>query len=378
MSAVTRYLGTAFVILGLCATPARAANPSMSEDFKRMMGWISHELAQGLAFSAGSKFDPPREVKSRRLQPDLSLGVGSMYLDKSKFPTADTQALRDMDTDSIFSSRINFPNLVLHLRAGLPGRSDISFRVANMTTPPGYKLNSRTAAKGQSNSIGIGIRKHFFGQGRRPQLTLGSNFNHVRGQFEIQTKFAIEDVQGFSADNDVNGIFQWNVNSLGLNAVLSQTFGKWTPFFGLGYNYTTGSVRARLEVDSQTPLIAPIRGEASSKPETSQGRYIFGTQWDVSWASIFFNGEVQAIGQNRGKTFVFHSGVTLPFEIGPRGFGRKKNEKKDPRLDPDAPRLAQVREVPIEPKAERKASKRRLRRRPLSRHEAVPELIFLY
>ena len=47
-----------------------------------MTQWLSHELAQGLAFNAGSNFDPPREVKGYSIQPDLSLGVGRMPLDK--------------------------------------------------------------------------------------------------------------------------------------------------------------------------------------------------------------------------------------------------------------------------------------------------------
>ena len=125
-------VGLAF---GLLATNARAANPSMSSDFGRMMEWLSHEMAQGLAFNAGSLFDPPHEVKSRRLQPDVSLGIGKMPLDKTKFPQPEVPALQEMNAADIFPDSVMFPNLAMHLRAGLPARMDMSIRMANMTTP---------------------------------------------------------------------------------------------------------------------------------------------------------------------------------------------------------------------------------------------------
>ncbi len=308
----------AFVFLWAVA-PASAANPSMSDDFQRMMGWLSHEMAQGLAFNAGSTFDPPKEVKSRRLQPDVSLGVGRMALNKTTFPEPRVAALRDLDAQSIFPSSILFPNLVAHLRAALPGRMDLSLRFTDMTTPPGYKISPTTTGKGQSNTFGIGLRRHFFG-GDLPSLAVGANYNHVYGRFTYQTKFKINNISGFSADSDVNGALAWNINSFGLNGVVSQAFGKWTPFAGLGYNYATGSVRAHLQVDSQTPVIAPIVGEASDHPEANQGRVILGASRDGSWMDFFLNGEVKALGQQAGKSWIVHAGVSLPFRIGTKGF----------------------------------------------------------
>lgn len=346
------------------AAPASAANPSMSGDFQRMMGWLSREMAQGLAFNAGSTFDPPREVKSRRLQPDISLGVGRMALDKTSFPEPQTPALRDLEAQRIFPSSILFPNLVAHLRAGLPGRMDLSLRFTDMTTPPGYKISPTTTGKGQSNTFGIGVRKHFFGGEDRPALAVGMNINHVYGRFTYQTKFRVN-TPGFSADSDVNGALAWNINSFGLNGVLSQTFGAWTPFAGLGYNYATGSVRAHLQVDSQTPVIAPILGEASDHPESSQGRVIMGTQLHRSWADIFLNGEVKALGHLAGRSWILHAGLSLPFSIGTRGFYAKKSVEKTE----DGPREAEKEKKPkttIAPAAEGGAAQ-----------EDLPETIFI-
>ena len=311
-----RTAGLAVLISHFAAFPA-CANPIMSDDVARIMGWMSQQMVQGLAFNAGSTFDPPQEVKGYSLQPDSSLGIGMMPLDKSKFPMPETAALQGIGIEKVFPSKVLFPNLTMHLRAGLPERTDFSFRFTDMTTPPNYKIADNTTGKGQSNSIGFGLRKHFFG-GDDPGLALGANYNYVFGGFRYKTMISIND-PSFTTDSNVNGAISWNVNSFGLNAVVNQRFGAWTPFFGLGYNYATGSVRARLDVLPQTPLISPIRGEASSHPESSQGRLILGMQMNRSWVNFFCNGEVKLIGEGAGQSWIVHSGFLLPFRIGGGG-----------------------------------------------------------
>ena len=313
--------------LWLCLSPAAgawAATPSMSDDFTKIMGWLSQEMAQGLAFNAGSAFDPPQEVRGLRILPDMSLGAGVMPLDKNKFPQPRTQALKDMGVAGVFPSKFMFPNFTMHLRAGLPGRSDIAIRVSDMTTPPNYKISANTVGKAQSNTIGFAVRKHFLG-GSRPTLGIGANVNHVFGNVKYKTSFNIDTVPGFSAKSAVNGATQWNISSFGLNAVVSQRFGIWTPFVGVGYNYATGSVRARIEILSDTPLISPIVGESSSHPESSQGRFIFGTQMNRSWVNLFFNGEVKAIGVHAGESWIVQTGLMMPFRIGSKSLAAKES-----------------------------------------------------
>ena len=331
---------------------SEALGASMSQDFSNMMGWLSHEMAQGLAFNAGSTFDPPREVTNRKFQPDISLGVGNMPLNKSRFPELGAPALRDMGAAKIFPSTVLFPNLAMHWRVGLPYRSDLSLRFADMTTPPGYKISGNTTGNGQSNSFGLGLRKHILGGGGDwPLLSLGANYNCVFGRFTYKTKFGMNNVEGFSADSDVDGTIQWSINSYGLNAVASQTYGRWTPFAGFGYNYVTGSVRAHLEAISQTPLISPIVGESSNKPEHSQGRLIFGAQMNRAWMNFFFNGEVKAIGTSSGNSWIIHGGITLPFQLGLHGFSSTKARKNasstfkdiDESVEKEAPAGAEAR-----------------------------------
>jgi hypothetical protein len=344
-----KFVLAALLLLG----PASArANPSMSADFQAMMGWLAHEMAQGIAFNAGSTFDPPQEIVDRRLQPDVSLGVGHMVFDKTKFPTAQTPALAEYKPENIFPTSALFPNLAMHLRAGLPGRSDFAIRLADMTTPPGYKISENTTGTGQSNSVGLTLRKHLLGEDSAPLVTLGAHYNHVYGRFLYKTKFNVN-TQGFNADSDVNGGIVWNVNSYGLNAVVSQSYGRWTPFLGVGYNYVTGSVRTYLEAVPETFLITPIQGEASEHPEQNQGRVILGTQMQRSWVNLFANGEIKAIGIGAGKTWIAQVGLALPFHIGKAGRSAQlaKEKAQRPRraaadADDEAPGVARLRRAP--------------------------------
>ncbi|PCI40535.1 MAG: hypothetical protein COB53_00655, partial [Elusimicrobia bacterium] len=162
------------------ASSVKAGNALISDDFGRMMGWLSGEVATGLSFSAGSTFDPPTEMRPWRMQPDVSLGVGHLPFDKSAFPEIQVPALAEKDPGKALPDKMLFPNLTLHMRLGLPKRFDVGIRVANMTTPKNFQLSEGTFGNGQSNTIGFGLRRHFFG-GRRPLVTLSGNFQTVSG-----------------------------------------------------------------------------------------------------------------------------------------------------------------------------------------------------
>ncbi len=336
----------AVAAIGLGPKAAWAANPSLSDDFGNMMGWLSQEFAQGLAFNAGSTFDPPEEVKGARLQPDISLGVGSMPFDKGKFPALNSQALRDAKPQERYPDRSLFPNLTMHLRAGTPRRTDFSIRFTNMTIPKNQKLSPGTTGEGQSNSIGFGIRKHLMGGEDVPMITLGANYNHVFGIIKTRSKFNIDSVPGFNAESDLNGEVAWNLNSIGLNVVVSQAFGNFIPFAGMGYNYASGSVRTNLRLLSNTPLIAPVFGEAMRRPETSSGRLILGSQWNSPWINFFANSEIKTLGDHSGKSWIIHGGVTLPFRIGPKRLASTDPKKtRQVAMDSDSEPVKQYRKA---------------------------------
>ena len=311
----------ALIAFWACLSPSRAAanNPNMSDDFERMMRWLTGEVVQGLSFNAGSTFDPPNELKKWRMQPDVSLGLGMIPLDKTKFPVIVTPSLAERDPSAMLPDKVSIPNLALHVRLGLPGRFDFTVRAADMTVPNGYRLAPGTRAKGQSNSIGFGLRRHFGGGDEDiPRITVGANYNHVKGYFNFNTeRQLLQLTSSLAGDSWQMGRLEWNVNSFGLNTVVSQTFGSFTPFFGAGGNYTTGSMKARLEMDCLSPIICtPVIGEASDHPEQVQARGIFGAQYDLTRVSLFLNGEVKALGENAGRTFIVQMGIVAPFRIG--------------------------------------------------------------
>jgi hypothetical protein len=348
------------------AAPAWGANPSLSDDFKSMTQWLSHEMANGLAFNAGSTFDPPREVKGWALQPDLSLGIGRIPFNKSNFPSLQNQVLEDQGGSDIFPNQVLFPNLTLHLRMGLPGRRDAYIRLANATTPPGYKISPTMTAQVQTNSLGFGARQHFdLWEEELPKVALGAHYNHVRGRTRLKG-VSVVNAEGLRIDSDLNGEIDWNLNSFALTAVAHKSYEAWTPFFGFGYNYATGSVRSKLELLSQSFLASDVVGESSDHPEQSQGRWIAGVQYARPKWSAFFNAEVKALGRLQYRSWIAQIGVALPYEIG-RGY--KIIYKK---------RTAGAASKRNEPRTE--VNEPAPKRRPLDKkktEQAHPEMIFL-
>lgn len=306
------------------------ANPNLNTDFTNMMGWMSGQLANGIGFNAGETFDPPREITDKRIQTDLSLGIGNMPFNKSSFPQL-SNTLQSSGIENFFPSSVLFPNLTMHLRAALPWRSDFAFRFADMTTPPSYRLSNSLTGEGQSNSVGATLRKHFFGEDGAPLLTFGANYNHVFGRFGYGTTFADSSLQGQPVNENVSGKLDWNVNSYGLDAILSQKFGSWVPFLGMGYNYVTGSVSAGLSAVDTNGNLGPINGAFTNGPAANNASFIFGAQYDHSWANWFFNGEIEAAGPDKGKAWIAQTGFSLPFYIGvsPVSQGDVSKTKKD-------------------------------------------------
>lgn len=357
--------------LGLPSASA-GANPSLTRDFQGMSQWLSHELAQGLAFNAGSTFDPPHEVRGYALQPDLSLGLGRMPLDKRDFPDIGTPALRSFGGEKLFPDSVTFPNLAVHLRMGLPWRGDAYLRLADATTPSGYKITPQMTAAVQTNSLGFGVRQHLFGRDEQPTLTLGAHYNHVSGRVRLKSTFQVE-TNGFAADDEFNGALDWNLNSFGLNAIVHKAYGPWTPFLGLGYNYATGTARARLELLPKSDLIQPIQTEGSSHPEPNSGRWIFGLEYQKPTWSVFANAELKALGRLQYRGFIAQVGASLPFEIrtGPAVFYKKRASRSNtlavPRgeADEDAPRSKSKRPAPKAPRFDP------------AKESAPPDMIFL-
>lgn len=357
----------AMLLIGAAASPARAANPSMADDFSRMMDWLTKGVADGLGFNAGSSFSPPTEVRPWRLQPDVSLGVGFLPFDKKSFPRMQVQALAEKHPEEALPSQMMFPNLTIHMRMGLPGRTDVGARFANMTTPSGYRLSPTTTGDGQSNTLGIAIRRHFWG-GDRPLLSASAIYNHTFGFFNFTNEYKhVELTNGFFADSTNFGTLEWDVRSFGLNLTASQTYGKYLPFAGFGYNHVIGSVTGKLEAQWKTPLIAPSVGRASNTPFAENGRFIAGFQRDGSLFKFFMNGELKAMGPMAGKSFVISTGLAAPFKIGARSALVRHGRNQPSNLASSAPERPRE----LDPVPPPKAAKRRATAMPDAR--TVPQ-----
>jgi len=215
---------------------------------------------------------------------------------------------------NLFPNSTLFPNLALHLRMGLPWRGDFYLRLADATIPAGYKISPTMTAQVQTNSVGAGIRQHLFG-GEYPVLTLGAHFNHVQGYTKLSGTYGVSS-QGFTANDLFGGEIAWDVQSYGLSAVVSKSFDGWTPFAGIGYNYTTGSVNVNLDLQSGTFLIPNITGQGVTNAERNQGREMAGVSYDRPTWSFFADAELKALGALQYRSWIAQFGFALPFDIG--------------------------------------------------------------
>ncbi len=335
-----------------------------------MSQWLSAQMAQGLAFNAGSNFDPPQEVKGYYLQPDVSFGVCLIPFDKRQFPQMQNSQLQNGVAQGLFPNSTLFPNFALHLRMGLPWRGDLYVRFADATTPSGYRISPTMTAQVQTNSFGWGIRQHMFG-GDYPTLTLGAHYNHVQGYTKLRGAFPVS-AGGGTYDNNFTGNIDWSINSFGLTAIVSQTFGRWTPFGGLGYNYATGSTHVDLNLQSQDFLVQSVAGQGSDRPEQSQGREIVGLSYDRDTWSAFANGELKALGQMEYRSWIVQVGAALPFDIGFTKTVIKRKRAAAP-VEPKS-----VLDDGTTPPAPRPATRPRVApSKPVPPEQAPPDMIFL-
>jgi len=212
-----------------------------------------------------------------------------------------------------------------------------------------------------------------------PMLSVTLAYNHTFGYFSFKNQFTnVELVNGVLwADSDNTGELEWDVRSFGVNAVVSQAYGKWTPFAGAGYNWMMGSVRGRLTSVWRTPLIAPSVGEASSRPPKVNTRVILGFMRDGRVFKFFTNGEVKANGKTAGRAFIISMGLAAPFKIGASASvvrqGRNRSGAAALPSKQRRPRKAKILDVrPAEDKPSRKE-----RRKRKTKGKPSPELIFI-
>lgn len=359
MNPIKQHRGFTLVLCMVMAAPTNgwAGNPSLSDDLANITQWLSDQTATGFAFNGGATVSPPTELGAGGLEWDASFGAGLVPLDVKAFPTVGVDQLNDAGIQSFFPSAIPFPHFTAHLRVGLPNRTDLAARFSNLTAPT-YSVSERTKASGQSNIYGVELRRHFLGTGdAMPRISVTGMLTLLKGSFIFNNRFENQKLTDtFYVDSDNSGFLKWNMVTYGANAVMSKAYGRWTPFGGLGYSYSAGTVQTEMTAEFKTPLIQPSRGQASAKPREHAVRALFGATRKLRKMSLLFNGEVMLVGGPKGlPNMNFHVGVTAPLRWG-KSYYTERGEK------------ASLRPVAHEPKVEQRASgvepaKRRMRSR---------------
>lgn len=187
----------------------------------------------------------------------------------------------------------------------------MALRLSNMTVPK-YQVSQNSQGEGQSNILGLQVRKHL-GGGRRPRLSLAASGNLMKGGFKFYNQYKdVEVSDGVFLDSENTGAIRWKAASVGASAMLSQTYGPWVPFAGLGFHYGRGRVTSNLKAEFKTDLVNPIEGIGTAYLSQGQMRLMLGTQYNRKTMGLYGSMEVLTIGHLPGKALTFHLGASFP------------------------------------------------------------------
>ena len=284
------------------------------DDVTSIARWLSEQTANGIAFHTVSKSDQPTELTKGEMELDLNAGLGFLPLNHKQFPEMQVDLLKERDVASLFSSEFNFPDATIHFRTGLYGRTSLGFKISD-TTIPKRKVTESTSGKGQSNVLGLELKRYFLGRGR-PLISLSATADYVRGYFDFLNEFHNVTMGIATLNSNNTGELKWNIQSYGLETTVSGYLGPWMPFLGLGYNYNAGDVKTRIFADfkGDTP---DLDGRWSAPPTRHTMRISTGTRYGLRFMNLTLNGQMLAVGKGAGRTFAMNFGVSVPFNLKP-------------------------------------------------------------
>ncbi|MBI4249699.1 MAG: hypothetical protein HY611_09365 [Elusimicrobia bacterium] len=310
-----------------------AQGVTLESEFARISKWFSEEAVSGLAFNSASVLAPPVELRPLQLMAAFNLGLGNVPLDTGQFPEFRLQTLREKDIKGGFQSSLPFPDLNAQMRVGLPSRFDAAVKLSFLSTPK-QKPSPDTEAKLHTAALGFEARRHFFG-GRFPLCSVTGSANYMAGALVFNSKSSDEIQEGFDLDSVNSGELAWKIKSLGVNALLSDSFGAWMPFGGVGYSYSQATVRARITNEFQSELLFPTIGEHTAAVNAGQVRAVLGAGYQWGAWNLYVTGETVASGRWAGKNSAFHFGLAMPLNLGRQGGAKKlKIAQQAPEAEP--------------------------------------------
>lgn len=323
------------------AVSAASNAPRLSEDFKSIMEWLSAESAEGMAFHSAVSFDPPVELPPGGVGFDGNFGLGTVPLHKNTFPTLQVKTLQDTHPEQNFSDTTMFPDMTGHLRYGFEDRWEGALRFSDMTVPR-YKISPTTEGEGQSNILGVQIRKHM-GDPKLERVTVYASYDYIFGGFKFFNGFqhvAVTDTLFLDSKNE--GLLAWNIKTVGAGFMISHEWGRYVPYYGFGYNYSEGVVHTRLKSVFDGGLVSPVVGEGShSVMGTQQLRMTLGTMRHGRKVNWYAATEILLFGSKSGRAFAVHMGFSVPIRMGAseEQLSRPESELKDAPRDLDAEEL---------------------------------------
>lgn len=326
------------VLLGIVVFPAlnwavitddlNTAKSSVESDYSTISQWFSEQLADGLAFHSQSGLDLPASVCGLLgFELGGSGGLSIWKLDVDKFRSLSTTAIDVTSAGGIdLPDKIGAPNLLAHAKIGLLGGLDVGGKGGRIAWSRDDG-NARTDI--ESTVWGIELRKRLLGGGVTgvvlPDLSVNLSLNTASGSIKRSEGYNAvtpESYAGVSYTQTITSTTtwrsDWNIRSLGLQAVLSKNFIVVTPFLGVGVYKNMGKVNSSIETGGNIKLESTVppaslenplslTGKGDKKPKDTNVRFLAGLELNITLLKI-------GLSANYGDgTYAVNSALRIQF-----------------------------------------------------------------
>ncbi len=277
----------------------QTAKNAVQSDYSTVSQWFSEQLSNGLAFHEQNGLDLPGSVCSLL---GFELGVsggGSVWkLDVDKFRKLPAKAIDVTSAGGIdLPDKIGAPNLLAHAKIGLLGGIDVGGKGGKIT----WSLDDGNARTDIESTVwGVEVRKRLLGGGLTgvvlPDLSVNLSLNTASGfikRSEVYDRTTSGIIYG---DNSYTQTItstttwrsDWDIKSLGLQAVLSKNFIAVTPFIGVGLYKNMGKVNTAIETGGNITLSGiptadlSLAGKGDKAPKDTNIRYMAGLEMNIT------------------------------------------------------------------------------------------------
>ncbi|MFH1258794.1 MAG: DUF6588 family protein [Elusimicrobiota bacterium] len=296
---VVVFVFPAFIWAGTPEEDLQTAKDAVQADYSTVSGWFSEQLADGLAFHEQGGLALPGSVCSLL---GFELGVsggGSVWnLDVDKFRKLSVKAVDVSSLGGIdLPDKIGAPSLLAHAKIGLPFGLDVGGKGGKIT----WGLDNGNARTDIESTVwGVEVRKRLLGGGLTgvvlPDLSVNLSLNTASGfikrteVYEQTTPGIIygENTYTQTINSTTTWRSDWDIKSLGLQAVLSKNFIVVTPFVGVGFYKNMGKVNTAIRTEGNIALTGiptdplSLEGKGDKAPKDTNLRYMAGLEMNIT------------------------------------------------------------------------------------------------